>query len=209
MNFAHVKDIFDAGTDTTSSTFEWAMAELIKNPTMMEKAQAEIKLVLGKQSHIQESDIPKLPYLRAIIKETLRLHPPTVFLLPRKAETDVELYGCTVPKNAQILVNLWALGRDPKVWENPEVFSPERFLTCDIDVKGRDFGLLPFGAGRRICPGMNLAYRMLTLMLATLLQSFDWKLPDEMNSKNLDMDEKFGIALQKTKPLEIIPVFKD
>ncbi|KAJ8452899.1 hypothetical protein Cgig2_014662 [Carnegiea gigantea] len=202
-------DIFDAGTDTTSSTFEWAMAELIKNPTMMEKAQAEIKLVLGKQSHIQESDIPKLPYLRAIIKETLRLHPPTVFLLPRKAETDVELYGYTVPKNAQILVNLWALGRDPKVWENPEVFLPERFLTCDIDVKGRDFGLLPFGAGRRICPGMNLAYRMLTLMLATLLQSFDWKLPNEMNSKNLDMDEKFGIALQKTKPLEIIPVCKD
>nr|AJD87464.1 cytochrome P450 CYP76AD8 [Opuntia ficus-indica] len=202
-------DIFDAGTDTTSSTFEWAMAELIKNPRMMETAQAEIKLILGKDLHIQESDIPKLPYLRAIIKETLRLHPPTVFLLPRKADADVELYGYTVPKNAQILVNLWALGRDPKVWENPDVFSPERFLGCDIDVKGRNFGLLPFGAGRRICPGMNLAYRMLTLMLATLLQSFDWKLPNEMNPQNLDMDEKFGIALQKTKPLQIIPLSKD
>nr|AJD87467.1 cytochrome P450 CYP76AD11 [Phytolacca americana] len=201
-------DIFDAGTDTTSSTFEWAMAELVRNPEMMKKAQDEIEQVLGKDAIIQESDIPKMPYLQAIIKETLRLHPPTVFLLPRKASSNVELYGYVVPKNAQILVNLWAIGRDPTVWDNPNMFSPERFLNSDIDVKGRDFGLLPFGAGRRICPGMNLAYRMLTLMLATLLQSFDWKLGDGVNPKDLDMDEKFGIALQKTKPLQVIPVLK-
>jgi len=185
------------------------MAELMKNPAVMKRAQDEIQQVLGKDSQIQESDIRKLPYLQAIIKETLRLHPPTVFLLPRKAETDVELYGHIVPRNAQILVNLWAIGRDPTVWENPDEFSPERFLNCGVDVKGKDFGLLPFGAGRRICPGMNLAYRMLTLMLATLLHSFDWKLEDGMNSKELDMDEKFGIALQKTKPLNIIPISKD
>ncbi|XP_056690409.1 cytochrome P450 76AD1-like [Spinacia oleracea] len=201
-------DIFDAGTDTTSSTFEWAMAELIRNPEMMEKVQQEIEQVLGKDKQIQESDFIKLPYLQAIIKETLRLHPPTVFLLPRKADVDVELYGYIVPKDAQILVNLWAIGRDPQVWENPEVFAPERFLGSDVDVKGRDFGLLPFGAGRRICPGMNLAIRMLTLMLATLLQFFNWKLQQGVNPKDLDMDEKFGIALQKTKPLKIIPVLK-
>nr|AJD87468.1 cytochrome P450 CYP76AD12 [Cleretum bellidiforme] len=201
-------DIFDAGTDTTSSTFEWAMAELVKNPKMMKKAQAEIQQVLGKDSIIRESDIPNMPYLQAIIKETLRLHPPTVFLLPRKADADVELYGYVVPKNAQILVNLWALGRDPLVWKSPNVFKPERFLGSEIDFKGRDFGLLPFGAGRRICPGMNLAYRMLTLMLATLLQSFDWKVADGTNPQDMDMDEKFGIALQKTTPLQIIPVYK-
>nr|AJD87470.1 cytochrome P450 CYP76AD14 [Basella alba] len=202
-------DIFDAGTDTTSSTFEWSMAELMKNRRIMEKAQAEILHVLGKNSYIQESDISKLPYLRAIIKETLRLHPPTVFLLPRKADADVELYGYVVPKDAQILVNLWALGRDPAVWENPDEFSPDRFMGSEIDVKGRDFGLLPFGAGRRICPGMNLAIRMLTLMLATLLRSFDWKLPEGEAPAQLDMDEKFGIALQKTTPLKIIPIFKN
>nr|AKH61554.1 CYP76AD4/P450 tyrosinase fusion protein [Expression vector pWCD2112] len=199
-------DIFDAGTDTTSSTLEWVMAELIRNPEMMAKAQDEIEQVLGKDRQIQESDIIKLPYLQAIIKETLRLHPPTVFLLPRKADTDVELYGYIVPKDAQILVNLWAIGRDSQAWENPKVFSPDRFLGCEIDVKGRDFGLLPFGAGKRICPGMNLAIRMLTLMLATLLQFFNWKLQDGMSLEDLDMEEKFGIALQKTKPLRIIPV---
>nr|AKH61558.1 CYP76AD3/P450 tyrosinase fusion protein [Expression vector pWCD2111] len=202
-------DIFDAGTDTTSNTLEWAMAELMRNPIMMKRAQNEIALVLGKDNAtIQESDIANMPYLQAIIKETLRLHPPTVFLLPRKAITNVKLYGYIVPKNAQILVNLWAIGRDPKVWKNPNEFLPDRFLNSDIDVKGRDFGLLPFGAGRRICPGMNLAYRMLTLMLATLLQSFDWKLPHRNSPLDLDMDEKFGIALQKTKPLEIIPLIK-
>ncbi|XP_010695803.3 cytochrome P450 76AD1 [Beta vulgaris subsp. vulgaris] len=199
-------DIFDAGTDTTSSTFEWVMAELIRNPEMMEKAQEEIKQVLGKDKQIQESDIINLPYLQAIIKETLRLHPPTVFLLPRKADTDVELYGYIVPKDAQILVNLWAIGRDPNAWQNADIFSPERFIGCEIDVKGRDFGLLPFGAGRRICPGMNLAIRMLTLMLATLLQFFNWKLEGDISPKDLDMDEKFGIALQKTKPLKLIPI---
>nr|AKH61595.1 CYP76AD1/P450 tyrosinase/mKate2 red fluorescent protein fusion protein [Expression vector pWCD1954] len=199
-------DIFDAGTDTTSSTFEWVMTELIRNPEMMEKAQEEIKQVLGKDKQIQESDIINLPYLQAIIKETLRLHPPTVFLLPRKADTDVELYGYIVPKDAQILVNLWAIGRDPNAWQNADIFSPERFIGCEIDVKGRDFGLLPFGAGRRICPGMNLAIRMLTLMLATLLQFFNWKLEGDISPKDLDMDEKFGIALQKTKPLKLIPI---
>ncbi|XP_021847070.1 cytochrome P450 76AD1 [Spinacia oleracea] len=201
-------DIFDAGTDTTSSTFEWIMAELIRNPKMMKKAQEEIEHVLGKDKKIQESDFIKLPYLQAIIKETLRLHPPTVFLLPRKADIDVELYGYIVPKDAQILVNLWAIGRDPQAWRKPEVFLPDRFLGSKIDVKGRDFGLLPFGAGRRICPGMNLAIRMLTLMLATLLQFFNWKLEEGMNPEDLDMDEKFGIALQKTKPLKIIPVLR-
>ncbi|XP_021717192.1 cytochrome P450 76AD1-like [Chenopodium quinoa] len=200
-------DIFNAGTDTTASTLEWTMTELIKNPKSMIICQNEIEQALGKGSlSIQESDISKLPYLQAIMKETLRLHPPTVFLLPRKADSDVELCGYVVPKHAQVLVNLWAIGRDPKVWENPEVFSPERFLDCEIDLKGQDFELLPFGAGRRICPGLNLAYRMLNLMLATLLHNYNWKLEDGMTLNDLDMDEKFGITLQKVKPLQVVPI---
>ena len=186
------------------------MAELVKNPEIMTKAQNEISLTLGKNcSVIHESDIGKLPYLQAIIKEKLRLHPPTVFLLPRKADSDVELYGYVVPKNAQVLVNLWAIGRDPKVWSNPEVFSAERFLNSTVDVKGRDFELLPFGAGRRICPGLTLAYRMLNLLLATLVHNFDWKLEDGMIPEDLDMTQKFGITLQKVKPLQVIPVEKN
>ncbi|KAL9231940.1 hypothetical protein vseg_007098 [Gypsophila vaccaria] len=202
-------DIFDAGTDTTASTLEWAMAELVKNPNIMSKVQNEFQQVLGKNcSLIEESDISNLPYLQAIIKETFRLHPPTVFLLPRKAEVDVSLYGYVVPKNAQVLVNLWAIGRDPKVWDNPELFLPERFLGSTIDFKGRDFELLPFGAGRRICPGLGFANRMLSLMLANLLHSFDWKLANGMKPNDLDMEEKFGITLQKVEPLQLIPIPK-
>nr|AKI33846.1 cytochrome P450 76AD1-like protein [Anulocaulis leiosolenus] len=208
-------DIFDAGTDTTASTLEWAMSELIKNPHIMSKAQAEVRRATVSHggatvAAVQESDISNLPYIQSIIKETLRLHPPTVFLLPRKADVDVQLYGYVVPKNAQVLVNLWAIGRDPNVWPDPEVFRPERFMDCGVDVKGRDFELLPFGAGRRICPGLSLAYRMLNLMLANLVHSFDWKLPDSGNGfgsdpNGLDMDEKFGITLQKVEPLKVIP----
>nr|BDZ29443.1 cytochrome P450 CYP76AD15 [Bougainvillea peruviana] len=212
-------DIFDAGTDTTASTLEWAMAELIRNPKSMTKAQAELRQATITPSgtmvaQIRESDTSSLPYIQAIIKETLRLHPPTVFLLPRKADVDVHLYGYVVPKNAQVLVNLWAIGRDPNVWPDPETFRPERFMECEIDVKGRDFELLPFGAGRRICPGLSLAYRMLNLMLASLIHSFDWKLPGHGNGfgsgpQDLDMDEKFGITLQKVKPLEVVPVSRE
>nr|AKI33875.1 cytochrome P450 76AD1-like protein [Seguieria aculeata] len=202
-------DFFTAGTDTTSSTLEWAMTELLHNPEKMAKAQAELEQVLGNDNVlVQESDISKLPYLQSIVKETLRMHPPTVFLLPRKADADVELYGYVVPKNAQVLVNLWAISRDPNAWENPDVFSPERFLDRDIDMKGQDFGLIPFGAGRRICPGLTLAYRMLNLMLGTLIHSFNWKLGDGLSPEDLDMTDKFGITIQKAKPLRAIPVAK-
>nr|AKI33874.1 cytochrome P450 76AD1-like protein [Seguieria aculeata] len=202
-------DFFTAGTDTTSSTLEWAMTELLHNPQKMAKAQAELEQVQGKDSVlVQESDISKLPYLQAIVKETLRMHPPTVFLLPRKADTDVELYGYVVPKDAQILVNVLAIGRDTNTWENPDVFSPERFLGREIDMKGQDFGFIAFGAGRRICPGLTLAYRMLNLMLGTLIKNFNWKLGDGLSPEDLDMTDKFGITIQKAKPLRAIPIPK-
>ncbi|XP_010508155.1 PREDICTED: cytochrome P450 76C4 isoform X1 [Camelina sativa] len=202
-------DMFAAGTDTSSTNVEWAMAELLKNPKTMAKAQAEIDRVIGENGVVQESDISELPYLQAVVKETFRLHPALPLLLPREAETDLEILGFMVPKDAQVLVNVWAIGRDPSVWENPTQFEPERFIGKEIDVKGRDYELTPFGAGRRICPGLPLAVKTVPLMLASLLYSFEWKLANGISPEDLDMDETtFGITLHKTKPLHAIPVKK-
>ncbi|KAJ8447371.1 hypothetical protein Cgig2_013148 [Carnegiea gigantea] len=180
----------------------------VRHMLIMAKAQAEMEQLLGKgQSRsIQESDISKLPYIQAIVKETMRLHPAGPFLLPHKATTNVELCGYWVPKNAQVWVNVWFIGRDPNVWLDSESFTPERFLESEIDVKGQDFELMPFGTGRRICPGMPLAYRMLHLMLATFLHSFNWKLDHGLNPEDVDIEEKFGITLAKVQPLQAIPL---
>ncbi|KAL0012517.1 hypothetical protein SO802_007625 [Lithocarpus litseifolius] len=199
-------DLFLAGISTTSSTVEWAMTVLLQNPEKMAKARDELKEVLGKDGHVQELDISKFHYLQAIVKETFRLHNPVPFLVPHKAETNVEMCGFIVPKNAQILINVWAMGRDSSIWQNPNVFMPERFLVQDIDFKGRNFELIPFGAGRRICPGLPLANRMVHLMLASLLHYFAWKLPDEMRPEDMDIGETFGLALQRAAPLRAIPI---
>lgn len=200
------QDLFIAGTDTSASTLEWAMTELLRNPEHIVKAQLELDRVYGKNGFVRESEFSKLPYIHAIVKETYRLHPATSFLIPRKTEKDVDLCGYFVPKDTQIWVNVWAIGRIPSIWPNPLSFSPERFLEREIDVKGRDFELIPFGAGRRICPGMPLAYRMVHLMLASLLYSFNWKFSDGISLEDKDMlEEKFGITLQKAQPLQAIP----
>nr|AIO11760.1 cytochrome p450 [Croton stellatopilosus]CDM63950.1 cytochrom p450 reductase [Croton stellatopilosus] len=199
-------DLFVAGTDTTSSTLEWALAELLKNPKTLIKAQAEIEQTIGKGKLIQESDVVKLPYLQAVIKETFRLHPAVPFLLPRKAGEHVEIGGFTVPKDAQVLVNAWAIGRDPSLWEDADLFIPERFLGSDIDARGRNFELIPFGAGRRICPGLPLAIRMLHLMLGSLINLFDWKLESGINPNVMNMEDRFGITLQKANPLLAVPL---
>ncbi|CAI0409431.1 unnamed protein product [Linum tenue] len=181
------------------------MAELLRNPDKLVKAKNELDEMIGKGNHLAESDIPQLPYLRAILKETFRLHPALPLLLPRKAGADVEINGFTVPKGARVLLNLWAIGRDPAIWDDPTSFVPERFLGSDVDAKGNYFELVTFGAGRRICPGMPLALRMLHMMLGSLIHWFDWKLSDGVEPEKLDMEEKFGIALQKAKPLLAIP----
>ncbi|KAI3444661.1 hypothetical protein Pfo_001326 [Paulownia fortunei] len=201
-------DLLVAGTDTTSGTVEWAMAELLRNPEKMLRVRREIRDVVGENAQIQESDIPRLPYLQAVVKETFRFHPTAPFLVPHKAEADVEINGYIVPKNAQILVNVWASGRDFNTWANADSFLPERFLNHhdQIDFKGKDFELIPFGAGRRICPGLPLAYRMVHLMLATLVGNFDWKLEERVKPEEMDMDEKFGLTLQKAIPLKTIPM---
>ena len=182
------------------------MTVLLQNPEKMAKAWDELKKFLGKDGHIEESDISKFHYLQAIVKETLWLHNLVPFLVPHKAETNVEMCGFVVPKNAQILINVWAIGRDLSIWQNPNVFIPERFLVQDIDFKGRNFELIPFGVGRRICPGLTLANKMVHLMLASLLHYFAWKLPDEMRLEDMDIGETFGLALQRAVPLWAIPI---
>nr|ATO91436.1 putative cytochrome P450 [Fallopia multiflora] len=199
-------DLFFAGSETTSSTLEWAMAELLHEPTKLKATQEELGRVVGRGNFVEEADFARLPYLRAVLSETFRLHPPLPFLLPRKASSDTEVHGFKIPKDSQVFVNTWAIGRDPDVWKNPNEFEPERFLNSEIDFKGNHFELLPFGSGRRICVGLPLAIRMLPLMLGNLLNFFEWKLEDGVKPEAMDMDDKFGMALQKATPVYAIPV---
>ncbi|GAB2274052.1 hypothetical protein Dimus_008822 [Dionaea muscipula] len=199
-------DLFGAGTETTSSTLEWSMTELLCHPEMLKKAQKELEEVIGLGNPVEEANIGQLTYLSAVVKEVFRLHPPTPFLVPRKVDEEVELSGFVVPKDAQVLVNVWAMGRDPDLWEDAHIFKPERFMESQIDYKGRDFELIPFGSGRRMCPGMPLAHRMLHWMLASLIHSFDWKLGDGKTPENLNMDDKFGFSVQRAESLIAIPL---
>ncbi|WVZ17427.1 hypothetical protein V8G54_010409 [Vigna mungo] len=198
-------DLFVAGIDTTSSSIEWAMTELIHNPEKLEKVRKEIQSH-GKGEQLKESDISKLPYLQAMVKETFRLHPPASMLLPHKTEVDVEICNFMVPRSAQILINVWGMGRDSSIWTNPNEFRPERFFETDIDFKGKDFEMIPFGAGRRICPGLPLAFRTIHIVLASLLCNYDWKLKDGEKHEEMDMLEKSGLISHKAQPLFIIPI---
>ncbi|KAF8380384.1 hypothetical protein HHK36_027869 [Tetracentron sinense] len=202
-------DLFVGGTDTSSTTIEWAMTELLRHPSIMAKARRELAEKLGDRQKVEESDIPRLPYLQAVVKETMRLHPTVPLLLPHRAETDVELLGFHVPKHTQVLVNTWAIFRDPNLWEKPTCFIPERFLESEVDFRGRDFSYIPFSAGRRICPGLPLAVRMVNLVLASLVHRFEWKLPEGMSPEKMDISDKFGVTLQKAVPLLAIPIVGD
>ncbi|KAM3308544.1 hypothetical protein P3S67_010288 [Capsicum chacoense] len=160
------------------------MAELLRKPEELNKVRQEIIEKIGTERPVKESDIDKLPYLQAIVKETLRLYPAAALLLPHKAQNDIEVLGYTVPKDSQVFVNAWVIGRDPKSWVRPLEFLPERFIESSVNYKGRDFEYIAFGAGRRICPGMPLAIRMVNLMLASIIQPFSWKLPKGMAPEN-------------------------
>ncbi|KAF6171380.1 hypothetical protein GIB67_009521 [Kingdonia uniflora] len=202
-------DLFTAGTDTSSSTVEWALAELMRNPKLLAKAQYELDTVVGKDRLVTESDLPQLPFLQAIIKETFRLHPSTPLSLPRIATENCEISGYTITKDSTLLVNVYAIGRDPTVWTEPLEFKPKRFLPgsdkANIDIKGNDFEVIPFGAGRRICAGMSLGLRMVQFTTASLVHAFDWVLPDGQMIEKLNMDEAYGLTLQRAAPLVVHP----
>ncbi|KAI3705807.1 hypothetical protein L1987_76049 [Smallanthus sonchifolius] len=198
-----VLELFIAGTDTVVTTIEWAMAELLKNKEIRCIVQGELTREL-KSNDVKKSDLSKLTYLNACIKETLRLHPVVPVLIPRRAIEACEILNYTIPQNAQVWVNVWAISHDPKVWEDPNTFKPERFIGSNIDFTGHDYEFIPFGGGRRMCPGLPSGVMSLQTMLASLILGYDWSLPNGEDPTKLDMTEKFGVTLQKEKPLKLI-----
>ncbi|KAI3469875.1 hypothetical protein Pfo_026538 [Paulownia fortunei] len=198
------ENVFTAGTDTSAVTITWAMTALMKKPSTMKKAQEEIRSLVGKKGRVDEDDIDKLQYLKAVVKETTRLYPPVPLSLPRETTESCIVDGYEIQPKTFVYVNVWAIGRDPEYWENPNEFLPERFLNSTIDFKGQDFGLLPFGSGRRICPGLALAVPALELALANLLYSFDWELPDGMKEEDIDTEVLPGVSMHKKNDLCLV-----
>ncbi|KAJ4825002.1 hypothetical protein Tsubulata_028180 [Turnera subulata] len=185
---------------------EWAMSELIKNPSTMEKAQNEVRQILGKKSTIEEADLREMKYLKLVIKEVLRLHPPIPLLIGREAGVDLKIGGYDIPAKTKVVVNEWAIARDPRYWDEPDRFSPERFLDSGIDFRGTSFEYLPFGAGRRMCVGISHSMAVIERTLANLLWQFDWKLPTGMEPKDLDMTDATGFAARRKNDLHLVPV---
>ncbi|WCJ33079.1 cytochrome P450 family 71 subfamily B polypeptide 35 [Euphorbia peplus] len=203
---AVILDMFAGGTETSSTAIEWVMSELMKNPGAMEKAQEEVRRIFGTQGNVDESQLDELKYLRLVIKEALRLHPPFPLLLPRECREKCSIYGYEIPMKSKVIVNAWAIGRDPNYWEEAEKFNPERFLDSSIDYRGTNFEYLPFGAGRRICAGITYGMMNVEFPLAQLLFHFDWKLPTGITPENFSMQEVFGIAVQRKNDLDLIPI---
>jgi cytochrome P450 len=232
-----VMELLTAGTETSMYTLEWGITELIRNPTAMKRAQTELETVIGTDRIVEEADLHKLPYLQAVVKEILRLHPPGPLLLPHGSLDEAcQVAGrYDIPPRTKVLVNIWGMGRDPSIWERALEFYPERFLqqqqhsealksdlqanflqqqehpivdttvdaTKNVDVKENTFEHLPFGSGKRACPGRPMGNLVVEIVLARLLQAFNWELPNKQDPKTLDVTEKFGAVIHKAKPLHV------
>ncbi|RWR84806.1 cytochrome P450 71A1-like protein [Cinnamomum micranthum f. kanehirae] len=197
-------DILLAGTDTGSATLTWAMTELVKNPKVLKEAQDEVRRIIGRKNEVEEKDILQLLYLKLVVKETFRLHPPVPLLLPRETIRHCKTDGYDILPKTLIFINAQAIGRDPDYWQNPNEFMPERFMDSGIDYKGQHFEFIPFGAGRRICPGMLFGTTSVELALANLLYLFNWELPSGTNMEDIDISEAPGIAVHKKYSLLLV-----
>ncbi|XP_072994687.1 cytochrome P450 71A1-like [Typha latifolia] len=202
---AIILDMFAGGTHTASTTIEWVMAELLKNPQEMKRVQEEVREIVGLDAKVREHLLDEMKYLKAVIKETLRLHPPAPLLVTRESIEDTKLQGYDVPAKTRVLINAWAIGRDPKSWERAEEFCPERFVDSAIDFKGQDFQFIPFGAGRRGCPGVGFAMPTVELTLANLLYHFDWEFPKGIDRESMDMSESGGLVTNLKYNLVLVP----
>ncbi|CAD5178630.1 unnamed protein product [Musa acuminata subsp. malaccensis] len=195
---AVIQDIFVGGIDTSSTTLEWAMSELMRNPETMKRAQEEVREAMRGKGKVEERDAEGLSYLKLVIKLTLRLHSPAPLLIPRVGRETSQVLGFKIPAGSRVVVNAWALGRDPTYWgDDAECFRPERFQGSPVDFKGANFEYIPFGAGRRMCPGVEL-------LLAHLLFYFDWELPHAMKPGDLDMTENMGGTASRKSELFLL-----
>nr|AEV93477.1 ferulate 5-hydroxylase [Caragana korshinskii] len=202
---AIIMDVMFGGTETVASAMEWAMSELMRSPEDLKRVQEELATVVGLDRRVEEPDIEKLTHLKCAIKETLRLHPPIPLLLHETAE-DATVSGYFVPKGSRVMINAWAIGRDKDSWEDPEEFKPSRFLNSSAPVfKGSNFEFIPFGSGRRSCPGMQLGLYALDLALAHLLHCFTWELPDGMKPSEMDTSDVFGLTAPRASRLVAVP----
>ncbi|KAH9543047.1 hypothetical protein CY35_13G041600 [Sphagnum magellanicum] len=231
-----IMELLVGASESSTYTIEWGIAELIRNPMVMKCAQTELETVIGTNRIVEEADLQKLTYLQAVVKEIFRLHPPVPLSLPHSSLDEAcEVAGCyDIPPRTKVVVNLWAMGRDPSIWERPLEFYPERFLqqqhpeafnydpqpnflqqkqhpivdktvdaTKTVDVKENTFEHLPFGSGKRACPGRAMGNLVVEINLARLLHGFNWELPNKQDPKTLDMTEKLGGAMRKAKPLHV------
>ncbi|CAO2148896.1 unnamed protein product [Urochloa humidicola] len=195
-------DLFSGASETAATTVQWVMAELMRNPTVMFRAQSEVREEFMGQTNVTEEGITKLGYLHWVVAETLRLHPSTPLLLPRECREKCQVMGYDVPKGAMVLVNAWAISRDPRYWDEPETFNPARFERDSRDYKGNNFEFTPFGAGRRICPGISFGLANVKVTLANLLFYFDWSIPEDgVHPSELDMSETMRITAKRKKDL--------
>ncbi|KAK7271266.1 hypothetical protein RJT34_27015 [Clitoria ternatea] len=209
---AIILDMIAAAFDTSSITVEWAMSELLRHPNMMKRLQEELTNVVGMKRQVVETDLENLPYLNMVVKETLRLYPVAPLILPRECREDVTIDGYYIKKKTRVIVNAWAIGRDSRVWPNAEMFDPERFgnanTNSNVDIRGNDFRVIPFGSGRRGCPGIHLGLTTVKIVLAQLVHCFNWTLPLGMSIDDLDMDEKFGLTIPRNKHLLAMPTYR-
>ncbi|XP_042501979.1 demethylepipodophyllotoxin synthase-like [Macadamia integrifolia] len=191
------------GNDTTTVTLVWAVSLLLNNRHVLKKAQDELDMHIGKDRNVNESDINKLEYLQAIVKETLRLYPAAPLSGPHEAMEECTIAGYRIPIGTRIVTNLSKIHRDPRVWSDPYEFRPERFLTSHtgVDVRGQHFGFIPFGSGRRMCPGISFATQVVPLVLAHLLHGFELATPSDVP---VDMTESSGLTNLKATPLEVL-----
>ncbi|KAK4280825.1 hypothetical protein QN277_012396 [Acacia crassicarpa] len=201
-------DMIFAAADTSIVVIDFVFSELLRHPRVMKNLQKELQNVIGMNRMVEEADLAKLSYLDMVIKETLRLHPPAP-LIPRENTEDVTVNGYYIKKKSRIIVNVWAIGRDPKVWsDDASMFYPERFVGSNIDIQGQDFHLIPFGSGRRRCPGIQMGMTTVKLVVAQLVHCFSWELPSGMRPSDLDMNEKFGLTVPRIEPILAVPTYR-
>ncbi|KAK1668003.1 hypothetical protein QYE76_056162 [Lolium multiflorum] len=203
---AIIMDTFVGGVNTSSVTIMWAMSELIRNPLVLKKVQEELRMVAGGNDRVQPEDMPKLSYLKMVVKETLRLYPSVPLLLPRETMRHIKIGGYDVPAKTRVLVNAWAIGRDPASWgEDAGEFNPDRFVDKEVNLQGTHFQLLPFGAGQRMCPGIAMALTNVEFTLANLLCGFQWELPEGTKAEDVSMEEVGLLTFHRKTPLVLVP----